>query len=382
MLVISTPEQLNKEFSRLMKTYNNYYWSVAWADFNFNQSNQLVKYSNRIKKVSVGLTFYGTNVHFLKKFRNHIGVNFIISNSGTFHPKVFLFQNNINDFEILIGSANFTNSAFSTNTEFGIIINSKDSNSENVYTETFNFINSQWQKGVVINDDFINNYDSKKSKLKSTPKLPNNGKLKPLYNESWPEYIQEMNSVRTISHIMLLDWVKNEFSKQPIFHKMDLSTRKVIAGFGPPHKKVSLGCFGTTDARGNFKNKIIEKPEIISKAIACIPKFGIVTKENYQKFIKEFSKVSPDNEIACASRFLCLIRPDYFVNFNGKNEESLGKKLNIKKNKVNYNTYWDLVINPLINSDWWNDDSKKSKKNQIVFNYRVALLDCIHYDWT
>ena len=92
------------------------------------------------------------------------------------------------------------------------------------------------------------------------------------------------------------------------------------------------------------------------------------------KFIKEFKKVSKQNEIACATRFLCLRRPDIFVNFNNINAESLSKELRIKKNKVTYETYWDFIVEPLLNAKWSKKPKRLSKIDETIYNKRVALI--------
>jgi phosphatidylserine/phosphatidylglycerophosphate/cardiolipin synthase-like enzyme len=181
MKILSDPKMLSREFTRLMKSYNSYYWSIAWADFDFEHSNLLEKFSSRVKRISVGLTFYGTNVKFLRKFKSHAGVNFVTDISGTYHPKVYLFENSSTDYEILIGSANFTKSAFLKNTEFCILIKSSDKNAGNTYRQTIDFINKQWDKGEVIDETFISNYSRKKSKLKPAPSLSQEGAFKPIY---------------------------------------------------------------------------------------------------------------------------------------------------------------------------------------------------------
>lgn len=380
MISITSSQALNREFERLIKSYDSFYWAIAWSDFDFKQSDLLVKYSAKIKKISVGLSFYATNVKFIKKFRSHTGVNFVIDKLGTYHPKVYVFRNSENDFEILIGSANFTNSAFNKNTEFNILINSKDTDSEKVLAESMDFILAQWNKGVVLTDVFIEKYTDSKKKIKPLSPLPTKGIFKPIYSKSWQQYLNDLYIEDFQSRIDLLNWVRSKFKAQPLFDKMDLQTRKSIAGFAE-EEGITTGCFGSTGARGYFKQSIIKKPEIITKALSKIPKEGYVSKADYNNFINEFKKVSKENELACATRLLCLWRPDYFVNFNGINADSLSTELRISKSKVNYETYWDLIVVPLSNADWSKNTIFKNKMEKDIFSKRVALLDCIHSDF-
>ncbi|MEQ1732840.1 MAG: phospholipase D family protein [Bacteroidia bacterium] len=382
MKTITTPTELNTEFKRLMNAYKCYYWSVAWADFNFELSDLLVKNETKIKNISVGLAFYGTSEKFISKFKSHTGVNFIAdTSSGTFHPKVYLFQNSETDFELLIGSANFTNSAFNKNTEFDILINAKDKDAIKIKDETLHFIKTQWNKGVVLTDDYIKKYTIAKNKLKPLPALPPKGFFKPVYSKSWEQYLKKVSYKEHYQeHLKFLNWVDAKFKEQPLFDKMDLKTRKSIAGFGR-EDNVSTGCFGSTGARGYFKQSIIDNPKIITKALAKIPKQGIVLASDYNHFITEFKKISKQDELACATRFLCLWRPDYFVNFNGINANSLCNELRISKNKVKYDTYWSLIVEPLINADWSQKQKFKTKKEEELFSKRIALLDCIHSEF-
>ncbi len=78
---------------------------------------------------------------------------------------------------------------------------------------------------------------------------------------------------------------------------------------------------------------------------------------------------------------LCIWRPDYFINFNHKNKNAISKELGIEKNKVNYDTYWDLIVETFINSKWSEKNKKMSKLELKIYNYRVALLDCVYYKW-
>ena len=364
----------------MLSKYSSYYWAVAWSDFNFDVSNLLVKHSDRIKQISVGLSFHGTKIEFLKKFKNHTGVNFVLQNKGTFHPKVYLFENGADDWELLVGSANFTNSAFSNNTEASILLSSKDKGSAKVYGDAKMFLKDQWSKGETIGDEFIRSYAKNRNRERPPSKVSRIDLHKPLYLKSWKQYLKELKATEYKQYLKFLNWVRLRFKEQPVFHKMDLDTRKSIAGFGHEND-VSIGCFGTTKARGFFMKSIIEKPEIITKAFACIPKKGLVSREDYYSFIKIFRKVSKHNEVACASRMLCLWRPDYFVNYNGENKEGLSKELRFPKTKMSYETYWDFLVEPFLAANWTLETGPRSKSNKEIYENRVALMDSIYVDF-
>lgn len=385
MKLIGTTTELTKEFKRLMLNYNQYLWTVAWADFNFELSNLLTTKRTRIKKLCVGLQFFGTHPDFVEQFYKHQGVRFIDQGKGTYHPKLYLFRNSATDWELLIGSANYTTSAFTKNTEVSVLISSKDKSSSDIYESSINFIDEQWKVGKILTDKYVAEYRKRKQRVKTKiPKLPSEGIRQPVFEKTWKEYLSELKQEDFKGRIRLLDWVKEQFSRQGQFHKLNPQTRKSIAGFGKGEREkhnIEIGCFGSTGARGYFKNAVIEKPEIITNALSKIPKKGVVTKNDYLNFIKEFRKVSKHEEVACATRMLCIWRPDYFINFNGKNENAMCIELQVSKSKVNYETYWDLIVQPFINSEWSKQTKPMQKTDTEIYNYRVALLDCIYYKW-
>lgn len=386
MKIIKSSNELTNEFKRLMNSYNEYFWTVAWADYNFEISSLLKKRQTRIKRICVGLQFYGTHPEFIEAFYKHNGVRFIDRSKGTYHPKLYLFQNNPTEWEILIGSGNFTASAFSANVEAAVIITSSDNDTKDFYKNSIEFVNVQWKLGKLLSDKYVREYKLRKEKVKTIiPKLPIEGIRQPIFEKSWKQYLLELKGENYKSRIKFLDWARERLITKTPFDEIDLQTRKSIAGFGLGEKDtygIDIGFFGTTRARGFFMKSIINKPKIITQALLKIPKDGEVTSEHYFDFIKEFRKVSKYQELACATRMLCLWRPDYFVNFNGKNKDALCNELQVKNSKVNYSTYWDLIVQPFIDSDWTIQANPRSKNEKEIFNYRVALLDSIYYKWS
>src|ERR1043165_4103172 len=299
---------MKNQFLDLMIKYREYYWATAWADFNFDVSKELVKNEKRIKKLVVGLSFYGTHPDFIKRFHQNRNVRFIIhENKGTFQPKMFLFKNTPSDWQLLIGSGNFTKGAFIANTEAYLLISSK-SNPE-MLSGIEDFIKSQWSLGKTVSQVFIDDYIKRKKKFpRDQPKLPTLGIIKPVYDKTWKEYYKDLQKGEYENGIQLLQWVKKQFGKQPEFHKIPLEIRKTIAGFWEIDDKLEYGCFGTTRARGYFKQIVIDKPEVITKALNAIPKTGEIVEKDYNNFIEIFGREFDAQELACATRLLCLWR--------------------------------------------------------------------------
>ncbi|MEI3326592.1 MAG: NUDIX domain-containing protein [Thomasclavelia sp.] len=73
-----------------------------------------------------------------------------------FHPKGYIFKNN-NNYKIIIGSSNLTQSALATNQEWNIMI---DANSGNDFVEEINNeFKLQWQHSVPLTKEWIEEYE-------------------------------------------------------------------------------------------------------------------------------------------------------------------------------------------------------------------------------
>src|SRR5690606_28833925 len=102
--------ELQKEFKRLISHYDQIYWATAWASPVEDISEVLKNNRHKIQKIVVGIHFYQTHPDFIEAFLGDEKVRFIQQPAGTFHPKLYLFSNSMNeDWELVVGSANFTN---------------------------------------------------------------------------------------------------------------------------------------------------------------------------------------------------------------------------------------------------------------------------------
>ena len=87
MKLIVKPEDLRKEFKRLIDDYNDFNWSTAWASAGSIFFAKLLLNRDKIQKLTVGIHFYQTHPNFIKEFVDDPVVHFIEQPEGTFHPK-------------------------------------------------------------------------------------------------------------------------------------------------------------------------------------------------------------------------------------------------------------------------------------------------------
>ena len=158
MKLITTATELKTEFSRLIKSYKKYYWTTAWAGVNSQPFNDLISNRNRIEKIVVGIHFYQTHPDFIKAFLNSNRVRFIKQPEGTFHPKLYLFIDNNEKWELIVGSANFTNEAFTRNSEASILLSFKDSNAKDILKNAKKLVEQTWNGAKVFDHQGLEKY--------------------------------------------------------------------------------------------------------------------------------------------------------------------------------------------------------------------------------
>ena len=203
MKLIIHPIELEEEFIRLTKQYKYFYWATAWAGIDSKHFEALLKNAHKIKKIVVGIHFYQTHPSFIETFLDNKNVQYVIQPKGTFHPKIYLFYNTDEDWEILIGSSNFTKEAFNNNTEANTLVSYKDKKSKAFLKSAFNLINDSWKSSKIITNSELTRYKiiwkNQRPKIKSLSGQygsdNNNGKPNheiPVINMTWDEFISEI----------------------------------------------------------------------------------------------------------------------------------------------------------------------------------------------
>ncbi|HPS82905.1 MAG TPA: hypothetical protein PLA88_01220, partial [Bacteroidales bacterium] len=99
----------------------------------------------------------------------------------------------------------------------------------------------------------------------------------------------------------------------------------------------------------------------------------------YQRFLFHFTKIFEGNYLATATRLLAMKRPDVFVCLDSKNKSSLCKDFGIVQLGLDYDRYWDEIVERIYDSDWWLHPNPKDNIEKDVSNSRAAFLDSIYY---
>lgn len=401
MRFIYKSTELNDEFSRLLIQYRQYYWSVAWATSKSPFFNKLIQNKSNIQKLLVGIHFYQTHPDFIQEFLNFQNARFIQQPAGTFHPKVYVFYNSDSDWEILLGSANFTKEGFSNNTEATVLMSSQF---ETIKTlkDSLKMIEISWKIGKTFTrsdlDNYIKIWQTQQSKLKSLSgkyagEKPSSQPLhlSKVATRTWQQF---MFQVRTEPHettahrIRVLQLAKSIFNSGNHFKKFSDNQRKFIAGIPNTLNEDSwlFGVFGSMKGAGIYKNRIIQNDSYISRALDQIPLSGSITKTQYEKYIELFqmaflgTQLENANNLATATRLLSMKRSDIFICFASKNRSKLCKDFGIKQSNMDFVRYWDDVILRIQDCNWWINPQPRNQTEQLISDGRAAFLDSIYYN--
>jgi len=397
MKLITTATKLEKEFRRLTKQYEHFYWATAWASSGSKLFNDLLTNKDKIQKIVVGIHFYQTHPDFIEAFLNNRKVRFIQQPEGTFHPKLYLFTDRSDKWELIIGSANFTTEAFSRNTETSLLITHKDINSTDTYNNAIKLVNETFSDGKTFNktdlDKYRTTWKNHRQKIKSLSGQYGGKKRKPkpihevqMMSRSWDEFMNEVRNDPTHGldrRLRVIEIAQELFESVNHFNELTEDQRKFIAGI-PNKLKIDgaedWGYFGSMKGAGIFKNKIKENDRNVSKALDQIPLSGQITKRHYDNFIKFFTQTFTGNYIATATRLLCMKRPDTFVCFDSKNRSALCKDFGIIQSEMDYERYWDDIVERVYDSDWWQNPNPKNDTEEKVSEARAAFLDSLYYE--
>lgn len=397
MEVITKASKIDKTLTKLMKKYPKYHIATAWASLGSKSSDVLLTNKKRIKRMVVGTHFYQTHPKFIERFINSKRVKFILKTDGVYHPKVYLFSNTKDDWECIIGSANFTLSALTRNTEIVVHIKSTDSDSGNIYKTIMDTIEGYWVDAESISQEECHNYkniwEKNRKKLNSLKeKYGKAKKSKPLvkseiFSLSWPEYFEIINNDEFHSfegRIELLNTAQRYFRENANFSQLDEIQRREIAGIATENQSssnIGWGWFGSMLGAGKFQNRINTNNIFISNALDAIPLQGKIYKSDYNNFVGLFQQAFPNggSGVAIASRLLAMKRPDYFVCLDKRNRPKLCDEFGISKT-VSFNEYWDEIIERIIDSVWWSSEKPTNKIEAQAWLGRTAMLDTIFYE--
>jgi len=390
--LISSNKKLVLTLSRLIELHSEATFAVAWASSGNSVFDLFQEHSSRITRAIIGTHFYQTHPDVLDAFQGKTNARFVLQPSGVFHPKLYLFRSE-DRWEALIGSANLTSGALSTNSEAMLLIGGVGDDPTSVRDEIVSLIDRYWEMAKPIKKSEATAYrevwNRKQPALRRlTGQYGSSNTEKPLTASSvmsmaWDKYF---NAVKVDRHhgfekrCELLATVARAFAEYRTFALMPLPLRKTIAGL-PNDEETRWGWFGSMQGAGYY-HQAVNNNKHLSKALDEIPLRGMVTRSEYEKYIAEFLKAFPNGRhgVGIASRLLALKRPDQFVCLDSKNQRGLCRDFGIVQSGMSYDRYWGEIIERIIDAPWWNSIRPNNAKEAAVWDGRAAMLDAIFYE--
>lgn len=406
MKILTTAYEINREITRLLTECSSCQIAVAWATTGFKFFDLLKKHKAKIERMIVGTHFYQTHPDFIEAFITHKNVHFIKATDEVFHPKVYYFQMSSNHWECIIGSANLTRGGLEWNDEVAILVTDENCDSSDSQTELFDTLDEYWNKTPILDKSDLEAYRQAWGRKQPTVRKlrgkfgPENtdqndsGKSPleiPVLSKTWQEYFNcikaeenhfKKENICMETRLEVIRIARKLFDNHVHFCDMnDINRRKIAGLIDGGDDGVNYLLFGSMRGAGKFQNVINNNDKHLSRALDLIPASGYISKNMYLKYIDEYLKAFPEGRhgIATATRLLTLKRPDIFFCLTKHNQERLCKNFCIKKS-VNYEIYWDSIIERIMDSTWWNTPRPESKIESEVWQARAAFLDSIYYE--
>ena len=322
-------------------------------------------------------------------------IRFDLNPGGVFHPKLYLFENNPKDWECIIGSPNFTKSAFKDNSETAMLISNIDVGSDDVYKDIKSQIDDYWKKAEMISKVGLIKYENMWKRKQKPLKIlsghyddldkPHKSPIDiEMITMTWGEYFSKIKKDKDyLDRIKLIESARDLFERYEHF-KDDISPdspddRKKIAGLMISKDAFDWRLFGSMIPTLEFKREIGLNNIHISEALDLIPQIGKIAEFDFNCFIKEIKKAFPTGglDLATATRLLAMKRPDYFLCLSSKNRNNFSENFDMKEPTLN--NYWDTVVERIIDCEWWNSGKPTKKVEVTIWNGRAAFLDGLLY---
>lgn len=392
MVLIHENKKIEVTLRRLIKSYADIYFAVAWASSGNSIYKLLCNNNLSIRQGVIGTHFYQTHPDVLDQFRCSESVRFVMQPEGIFHPKLYLFRAK-ERWAVLIGSANLTTAALKVNSETMLLVEGTINDSEILPYEIEDIIRNYWCAAKTIDDRDAKSYrvvwSQKQSALrrlcghygKSAASKPPTSSL--TMSMTWEQFFETTSKMSHLDFEQSSDFLaktRNAFYQHPSFNAMSQPLRKTVAGL--PNKEDSRwSWFGSMQGAGFYHQAVNQNNVYLSQALDCIPLQGLVSRSDYDGYITRFIEAFPKggDGIAVASRLLAMKRSDQFVCLDAKNKSSLCQDFGISANGMTYERYWEEIIERIIDAPWWNAKPPTEDKERVVWDGRAAMLDAIFY---
>lgn len=311
----------------------------------------------------------------------------IIKSDGTFHPKAILGRKG-DQRRAIVGSANFTGAAFTTNTELSIEIDGTKTDEQLRYIQKF--INDRWEDGEILDDDWLADYtalwERERKRKVIVPGAPLEITSLTSLKMTWAEYVELIRkqegrltknfkikvAAATGSYFWEIGTAAKMFRRTPRFSDLSRADRTFLMG-----EKGSTGLLGSMGGAGRAMKLVQRYPEKIGRGLDQLPLDGPVTPALALKVMTSLTDLQGVS-VGVASRLMTIKRPDLFISVNNGSEP----KLSMVRNgvRIKNTKHYMLLLNSIWNTEWYRSPRPRDASEAALWDWRVALLDSSLYE--
>lgn len=410
MEFLESPTAIEGALLNAMESHAIYRWAIAWASTGFPAWDALQQRLDRLHQCVIGTHFHQTHPAAIAALRTHPHVRFITDLSGVFHHKVYLFESP-RRWQAIVGSANFTASAFGQNAESAVLISHMDTGAEQAHKAILHTIMTAWQAAPVRIDrqwfawytamwerkqerlrGLANRFGSSRRTQRRQAHDDHDGGIQsghsPHLAMTWADYVRKIRRTEEhadiVSRLHTLHAARQVLLSSDRFDNLSADDRRRIAGTTPKSWREREGIewwwFGHMGGSGYFKQSVLQHARTIGDALAHIPMTGPVERDAYLSFLRIFRRL-PGSGMATATRLLAIQRPDVFVPINTASVQKLKSWFRVRGD-VSDEAYWDSIITRLReDAVWWNAPRPSPGLERQIWDGRAAMLDVLFYEY-
>lgn len=303
---------------------------------------------------------------------------------GTFHPKVYIGSKG-GRMRAIVGSANFTAAAFSSNVEFAVVLDGEKSDPR--MKELEHFIRRQWKGGMKVDEEWLEEYQFSFDNRPTPPVIPRTKFRVTSVNDlsmSWPRYYRALRAQENripgigvfhgeISYTRELDETEKVFRAHRRFADVPEAQRRLLMGL----PRDSTGLIGSMGAARHAKSLVKRQPAEIGRYVDQIPLEGPVPIELVDSVMRGMTSLH-GVKLGVATRLLTVKRPDLFVSVNNGSNPQLATLLS-RRQVTTVPHYIDL-LQVVWQLEWHKAPAPAGEDQRKAWRRRAALLDSILYE--
>ncbi len=338
---------------------------------------------SKVRSAVIGVEFAQTEPWVLRTLLEHNCLRVGKAN-GTFHPKVYVATKG-EIVRAIVGSANFTRPAFSSNVELSVLLEGRKTDLQ--MKELAKFIKRHWQDGMVVDESWIDDYEISYNNRPKPPLIPGT-KIQVTSVEdlqmSWPDYYRALrlqeNRIEGIgvfhgnsSYTRELDDIQKVFETYAKFAKMPEAQRRLLMGLPGD----STGLIGSMGAARHAKKLVKSEPAKIGVYLDQIPLNGPVKIDLVNKVMSGMTSLH-GVKLGVATRLLTVKRPDLFVSVNNGSNPQLATLL--RRRQVRTVPHYLDLLQAVWQLEWHMAPPPRDAHQRKTWGRRAALLDSIFYE--